>query len=186
MLTLLIFQDLTDSNREAAWEHTGSMGPCSLQSGSNKSPQWHCLWFVRNYSRKISHQEFCLTLADMCLYSLHPVLMWPSLHSVLAPVSVILWGHCTFPASPTSWKPQQSIRLFWSASLLNAICSKGISLFWLIICWWIIEISITFSSQDSMVEIFQTFNMKAFYEKLLGGALPLPGRAVAAGPGTGV
>jgi hypothetical protein len=157
MLTLLIIQSLTDSTREAAREHSGSTPPPPPtprpwpdESPSltlplvcqglfqNKLPSW----LLFDSSRHVSLQSGCVLIAALA--------------------SVVLEEHCAFQAIPSSWKPQQSIRLFWSASLLNAICSKGISLFWLIICWWIIETSITFGSQDSRVEIAQTFNMKAF------------------------
>ena len=56
---------------------------------------------------------------------------------------------------------EPAIGHFSAVSPLNAICSKGVFLSWLLICWWIIEISITFGSQFSRVETSKILKMKS-------------------------
>lgn len=186
MLTLLIIQDLTDSTREAAWAHGASMGPVLCR----------VVW-------RTSTQTLLLFVRDSCKESLSGIVFDSGRHVSLRSVPCFdvtqpatFWGGavctlfsplCLLYCEDTAhfqqvWAPgsrNKALGSFWSASLLNTICSKGIFLFWLIICWWIIEISITFGSQDSRVDIAQTFNMKAFYEKLLSRGTGSPLSALA-------
>ena len=120
MLTLLIIQDLTDSTSEAAWEHGAIMDPSALPRGAEEPPHRHCLWFVRVYCKEspirnsVWFWQACVFTVCTLFWcgSVRNILRRPSLYPVFAPLSVVLWGHCTFPASLSSWKPQQSIRLF--------------------------------------------------------------------------
>ena len=92
------------------------------------------------------------------------VFLWSLNYLEGSPVSGALWEWHAFllTCSYGSHSRATAIRYFWAISPLNAVCSKGIFLFWILICWWIIEISITFVSRFSRMETSKILNMQSF------------------------